>query len=106
MVRSGSISKISDIERPPTYQVAFLLLTGQTCGEISRFYEHASNELFCREAISSLRDHCCVEIDPTKTTQLDLASSATFQGLNKLFFLLYAIAAVVFGGLESGFTLA
>lgn len=51
------------------------ILQGQTCGELSRFYEHVANEMFCASALPPIRKVCCSGESTTTTTELEIESS-------------------------------
>jgi hypothetical protein len=56
---------------------------GQTCGEISRFFEHVYDESFCEQVIPLHREHCCTEPEKTAISQLEAnpISSASLQSV-------------------------
>ncbi|KAG7342045.1 hypothetical protein IV203_007137 [Nitzschia inconspicua] len=71
---------------------------GETCGQITRFYEHAANAMFCENAVPLLREHCCTEVDLI-TTQLEanqLSSAAIqYMGLVLLFIVVATMMTIV-----------
>jgi hypothetical protein len=77
-------------------QFSMWLHTGETCGEISRFFEHLSDERFCEQAIPLHRERCCSEAESTAIIQLeaDPATSASIHSaIIPLFMVIVLFAA-------------